>query len=87
MITPPNTPTVTFTAERVLGLYNQNSGASAQRISETVRKWFEAKAREKGWQGVNWPKDVQTGHGAGCVLLSPHRKISTSQEDDRRLIR
>ena len=84
---PPNTQTVNCNAERVLGLYNQDSGASAQRISETVRRWFTAKALEKGWRGVNWPKDVGTGYGSGCVLLSPHGKISSSQEEDRPLIR
>jgi hypothetical protein len=55
-------------AERVIGLYNQESGDTAQRIAKKVRKWFFAEARKHGWAGVHFIPEVQSNHGAGCVL-------------------
>ena len=36
----PDHPAVYCSAERVLGLYNQDSEDTAQRVAKKVRKWF-----------------------------------------------
>ncbi|HHA2366945.1 MULTISPECIES: hypothetical protein [Stenotrophomonas maltophilia group] len=61
-------PVVLCTSERVLKLYNQDSGKEAKRISKAVRTWFSQKAVEEGWDGVAFVPEVQSQHGAGCVL-------------------
>ena len=64
-------PAVICPGERVLGLYNHDSGESAKRISKKVRMWFAAKALDCHWAGVHFMKEVQTNFGAGCVLWLP----------------
>lgn len=67
----PREPAVMCPADRVLALYNQvNTGKPAEKVSNTVRKWFDAEARKAGWLCVKWFKDVATDHGAGCVLAT-----------------
>jgi hypothetical protein len=64
-----NEPSALCPAERVLFLYNQDSGNKVTtRISKTVRSWFEDAARQQGWADVRWFRDVSTNSGAGCVL-------------------
>ena len=63
---------VLCTAERILVLYNQETGSDAKRISKNVKKWFAGQAPAYGWAGGHFLPDVQSGHGAGCVLfISP----------------
>lgn len=69
-------PAVLCPADRLLGLYNQDSGKSAKKISKTVRGWFAREASSKGWAGVNFVPDVQSKHGAGCVLWLPPQQIN-----------
>ncbi len=64
----PKSPTVLCPAERVLALYNQDSGEEAQRISKKVREWFFDQAHRNGWHGVHFVPDVQSRHGAGCIM-------------------
>ncbi len=65
----PKSPTVLCTAERVLNLYNQdNPLQEAQRISKKVREWFFEQAHRAGWHGVHFIPEVQSKHGAGCVM-------------------
>ncbi|WP_346841034.1 hypothetical protein RAL92_23545 [Metapseudomonas otitidis] len=64
----PRAPTVLCPAERVLALYNQNSGDEAQRISKKVREWFFDRAHAEGWSGVHFVPEVQSSHGAGCIM-------------------
>lgn len=64
----PKSPTVLCPAERVLAIYNQDSGETAQRISKKVRDWFFAAAHKDGWTAVNFVPDVQSKHGAGCIM-------------------
>lgn len=64
----PDKPAVFCPAERVLNLYNQENEKPAQRISKTVRTWFFDKANEHGWNGVHFIPEVQSQHGAGCML-------------------
>lgn len=63
-----NKPAVFCTAERVINLYNQEHDAPAHRISKKVRAWFFAAAQGKGWTGVHFIPEVQSMHGAGCML-------------------
>lgn len=63
-----NHPAVLCPADRVLALYNEQSGDSAQRIVKKVKTWFEKQAKSQGWADVRWFKDVSTNHGAGCVM-------------------
>lgn len=63
-----NEPAVLCPAERVKELYNAYSGSTCQRISATVKTWFDAQARELGWHEVVWLKDVASSHGAGCLM-------------------
>lgn len=64
----PRSPTVLCPADRVLALYNQESGHTAQRISKKVREWFFNAAHQVGWTGIHFVPDVQSSHGAGCIM-------------------
>lgn len=66
-----NNPAIICPGERVLGLFNQDSGDTAVRIAKKARKWFAAEALKRGWVGVHFIKEVQTEFGAGCVLWVP----------------
>lgn len=74
----PQDPAVLCPADRVLGLYNQGSGDKAQRIAKKVRKWFASKAIANGWAGVHFLPEIQSAHGAGCVLWLPPQQINVS---------
>lgn len=63
-----NKPVVLCPAERVLALYNQDTGKNAKRISKNVREWFFKYAHQEGWDGVHFVPEVQSQHGAGCVM-------------------
>lgn len=71
----PAQPAILCPAERVIGLYNQNSGKNCQKISKTVRKWFFSETAKKGWAGVHFIPEVQSNNGAGCILWRPPSKI------------
>lgn len=62
---------VLCTSERILLLYNQGTEKDAKRISKNVKKWFVAEAEKSGWAGGIFLPEVQSGHGAGCVLFVP----------------
>ena len=72
----PQNPAVLCPANRVIGLYNQDSGNTAKRIAKKVRAWFTAEAIKKGWAGVHFLPDIQSAHGVGCVLWLPPHKIN-----------
>jgi len=74
----PNDQAVLCPAERVLALYNQDSGDTATKIAKKVRHWFIATGRDAGWAGVRFLKDVQSSHGAGCLLWIPPRQINVT---------
>jgi len=57
--------------ERVIGLYKEATGKSAVKIAKTVKAWFREKAAEEGWASVHFLPEVQTNHGAGCILWLP----------------
>lgn len=65
---PPKFPAVLCPSERVLALFNQDSGDHAKRIASKVKDWFTAEAHKKGWAGVRFLPEVQTQHSAGAVL-------------------
>ena len=67
---PAATPVVLCPADRVIGLYNQETGNDAKRIAKTLRTWFIAKAKEKEWVACKFVPEVQSEHGAGCLLLN-----------------
>jgi len=71
-------PAILCPAERVLGLYNQdqNPEKPARKIAQKVRRWFFIEAKKYGWAGVHFLPEVQSNHGAGCVLWRPPEKIS-----------
>lgn len=64
----PNNPAVFCTAERVLNLYNQYHEKEAQRISKRVREWIFEQSHKQGWSGAHFIPEVQSKHGAGCML-------------------
>ena len=71
-------PAILCPADRVLGLYNQDSGSTAARIAKKVRAWFASQAGQQGWAGVHFLKQVPSTHGAGCVLWRPPAQINVN---------
>jgi hypothetical protein len=67
----PANPAVICPGERVIRLYNQDSGDTAQKIAKKVRIWFASEALKRGWAGIHFLTEVQTNYGAGCVLWRP----------------
>lgn len=63
-------------ADRILALFNQDSGDSAQRIAAKVRTWFRSQAYANGWAGVHFMPAVQTNHGAGCAMWRPPQQVN-----------
>ncbi|OGA56044.1 MAG: hypothetical protein A3F74_19435 [Betaproteobacteria bacterium RIFCSPLOWO2_12_FULL_62_58] len=47
-----------------------------QRIAKKVRGWFAAEAIKKGWAGIHFLPEIQSAHGAGCVLWLPPQQIN-----------
>ena len=74
----PQDPAVLCPAERVLGLYNQDSGDTAKKIAKKIRKWFAFEALKRGWAGVHFLPEIQSAHGAGCVLWLPPQGITVT---------
>lgn len=71
-------PAILCPADRVLGLYNQDSGSTAARIAKKVRAWFASQAGQQGWAGVHFLKQVPSIRGAGCVLWRPPAQINVN---------
>lgn len=71
-------PVALCPADRVLGLYEQETGKSAKRIAKKVKEWFSAEAQQKGWAACQFVPEVQSAHGAGAVLLNS-AKITVNQ--------
>ena len=69
---------VLCTAERILALYNQATGKNQQRITDPVKSWFSAEAMKHGWAGGHFLPEVQSGHGAGCVLFVPPQQVNVA---------
>lgn len=69
---------VLCTAERILALYNQATGKDAKRIAKNVKLWFSAEAPKHGWAGGHFLPEVQSGHGAGCVLFVPPSQVNVT---------
>lgn len=67
---------VLCTAERILALYSQATDKDAKRISKNVKKWFASQAPLHGWAGGHFLPEVQSGHGAGCVLFVPPPQVN-----------
>jgi len=63
-------------AQRVIDLYNQDSGDKAKRICAKVRRWFFSAAAAREWAGVHFLKEVQSKHGHGCVLWRQPDRIN-----------
>ncbi|HEY5704787.1 MAG TPA: hypothetical protein VIS96_04355 [Terrimicrobiaceae bacterium] len=74
----PAEPAIICPAERVIGLYNQDSGDTAQRIAKKVRNWFIEQAVKNSWAGVHFLNEVQSNHGAGCILWRPPEKVDVT---------
>ena len=74
----PEHPAVFCPAQRVIGLYTQDSGNTAKKIAKRVRTWFSNEAHRRGWAGVHFLPEVQSNFGAGCVLWRPPEKINVS---------
>jgi hypothetical protein len=74
---PPRHPAVLCPADRVIGLYNQANTPHAKRISKKVKRWFHAEAHNRGWGGVHFLPEVQSMHGAGCVLWPAPASVTT----------
>jgi len=74
-------PAILCPAERVLKLYNQDSGDTAQRIAEKVKDWFKTQAHKIGWGGVQFLDEVESDHGAGCVLWLSQQPVSSQMKN------
>ena len=73
-----NKPAVFCNAERVINLYNQAHPLKpAQRISKKVRQYMFDTAHAVGWAGVHFIPEVQSQHGAGCMLWVLQAHVST----------
>lgn len=70
---PAKSPAVLCPAGRVLALYNQETGGDAKRISKKVKQWTSTQAQEIGWQGIHFLPEVQSQHGAGCILWNGNK--------------
>ncbi len=71
-------PVLICPAERVIKLYNQEVRKDAKKISMKVRKWFTAEAHKRGWAAVRFVKEVQSGHGGGCILWISPRQLNVT---------
>ena len=69
---------VLCTSVRILALYNQENGKEQQRITQPVKNWFATEVRQNGWAGGHFLPEVQSGHGAGCVLFVPPKNVNLS---------
>jgi hypothetical protein len=73
-------PVVLCPADRVLGLFEQETGIEVQRIAKKVKQWFTEAATKAGWAGGRFVPEVQSAHGAGAILLNPLSvKITVNQ--------
>lgn len=61
-------PTILMPAERVLALYNQETGSDAKRVSPKVQAWTKEAGHEAGFDGVVFTEDATPGQGRGCIL-------------------
>jgi len=68
---PAKSPVVLCPTERVIGLYNQATGKTAQRVAKHMMEWFVGQAKQHGWAGCRFLPTVQSRHSAGCMLLNP----------------
>ncbi len=58
-----NSPFVDVDNNRVLGIYNQNTGEGAQRVTDKVRDWFTQYVQSAGW-------DLAEFSGTHCRLTN-----------------
>jgi len=72
--------------ERIITLYNQANGADRKRMTDSIKDWFSDEARKNGWAGVNYLRDSQTGHSAGCVLFVPPKKVDIQMHVERNVL-
>ncbi|WP_175133494.1 hypothetical protein [Achromobacter pulmonis] len=56
----------------MLALFNQDSGESAQRVTERVEDWFIQTAFYKKWAAAAFVQDAMTAYSGGCILMSEH---------------
>jgi len=66
------------TAARVIDLYNQENQTKRKRITDTIKQWFATEATGHGWAGGHFLPEVQTKHGAGCVLFVPPNQVNVN---------
>lgn len=49
-----------------------------KRITKPVEQWFTSEVPKHGWAGSNFLPEVQSGHGAGCVLFVPPSQVNVN---------
>jgi hypothetical protein len=60
-----------------MGLYEQSEKQKPRKINPTVKTWFRQEAlRTHGWSAAMFVPEVQTQHGAGCVLYKQPLQIN-----------
>ncbi|HEX7816576.1 hypothetical protein [Dyella sp.] len=62
-----------------MNLYNQANGAERQRITKKVKEWFTETAHADGWDQVGFLPEVESEHGAGCIL---YKSFGSSRGDN-----
>lgn len=68
---PAKDPVILCPADRAIGLYNQETNSHAVKIAKKLKIWFIQEAKQKGWIDCRFVPEVQSKHGAGCILLNP----------------
>lgn len=68
----PASPPLLCDRDRVLALYNQDSGDTAQRVTPKVEEWFIQRAFREDWAAAAFVEDAMSGHSGGCILMSAH---------------
>lgn len=64
-----NDPSIIVSSQQVIGIYNQYNpdGDEMQRVTEKVKEWFLAYAKDQGW-------DEATFAGNQCILKNNFEK-------------
>jgi hypothetical protein len=68
---PEKTPLIFCPNDRMIGLYNQATGEKRKRMAKKLNEWFIQESKKNGWIGCKTLPEVQSKHGAGCILFNP----------------
>lgn len=61
-------PSVFCESERVVKIFNKSSNQNRQKLTQSVKDWFEQEAIERGWTTVEFLPNCHNGLTSVCVL-------------------